>query len=170
MEESQTVANAIYFGIGAVIVIGLWMWITDTPPGHGVPRWESVWRWIMLRYLVTDDDQAAQPDDIMDAIFEPERNDETPENGVDMPKDEGSEKFQFPDGFMALARMIHAGKLTESEALRLGIKAPAGGSTRYKEARRRLTAALNELAPDLYAPLTQAQIDNRHSLELPIKH
>lgn len=169
MEESQTVANAIYFGLGSVLVMAILWWLSDTLPDGSMSRFTWLRGAVMSRYSIrgdqADDDQA----DDDQAESSAERNDETPENSAVMPKDDGNEKFQFPDGFMALARLIEAGKLTESDALRLGIKAPAGGSTRYKEARRRLTEALNELQPSKYMPLSQEQIDNRQHLQLPIK-
>jgi hypothetical protein len=169
MEASQSVADAIYFGLGMAVIIGILWWVTDTAPGATLPRWTQLQRWIMSRYFVigdqADDDQADDKSQLSDVS----RKNETSENSVVMLKDEGSESFLFPDAFMALARLIQASRLTESDALRIGIKAPAGGSTRYKEARRLLTAALQELQPSQYAPLSQEHIDNRRHLDLPIK-
>jgi hypothetical protein len=169
MEESQQVANAIYFGLGAALVIGILWWLGDTSPGYTTSRWRFYRRQIMSRYMRSDDQADYDSQALSDAYAQEERNEEIPESSAMMPKDEGNEKFQFPDAFMALAHLNHVGLLTESDALRIGIKVSPGGSARYKEARRRLTAALNELQPSQYLPLSQEQIDNRHALNLPIK-
>lgn len=169
METSERLAQSIYFGLGAAIVIGILWWLFDTPPGGSMSRYAWMRALVMSRYLSADDQADVDQQADSDAFAEDERNFETYESSIVEPKDEGKQVFQFHDTFVALARLCVAGKLTESDALRIGVDVRPGGSARYKEARWRLTVALhNEQVPH-YPPLTQEQIDNRHALDLPIK-
>ena len=169
METGQRVAQAIYFALACGVIMVAWHWLTESVRPGGPTRWDMVRNTFMSRYFVQADDQADEQEGEKEELSAEERKDESPESSVATPKEEGSEKFRFPDVFAALAGLVKEGKLTESDALRLGIGVAPGGSTRYKEARKRLTAALDALQPDKFPPLTQEQIDNRRDLGLPIQ-
>jgi hypothetical protein len=82
---------------------------------------------------------------------------------------EGNDPFQFPDLFTGLARLVVAEKLGETDALKIAVKAAAGKSPRYVEARTRLHAALERERPPSgpqFPPLSEEQQAAREGLGL----
>lgn len=168
MEIGAQIARAFWFAVVCGIGMLIWHYLTESSSASTQTRWQLLCDAFMSRYTIQADDQADDQADEKNDVSPEERNDETPESSATMPKEEGSARFQFPDTFAALAALVEAGKLTESDALRLGVGVAAGGSARYKHARKLLTEAQTALEPSRFAPLTQKQIDKRQELGLPI--
>jgi hypothetical protein len=101
------------------------------------------------RYITSSNSAGVSPDQETPAekiqyISTEERNGETGEKSIAEPKTTGYDPFQFPDGFLVLARLIEAGKIDQTEGMKIGLKVSPGGSAKYKEARSRLLRAIEE--------------------------
>lgn len=165
MNFDNPISVSIYVAFSVCTALFVAHYMTEVREPDQPTRWQH----IKARYVVPPllaDDLADDLADEKPAISPAKRNDESGESSATMPKAERSGNFQFLDTFAALANLVSAGKLTETDALAFGVQVKAGGSPRYKAARAALTVALAATKPDKYPAMSAEQHAVRERLQL----
>src|SRR6266540_2569281 len=128
-----------------------------------IPRWRA---WVADRYLLSSSTGAPAADELEDdddrAVSPKETNHEpaeTPQRVAEMQ----AESFTFGET-AALARLVAAGKLGLTDAVKIGAGAKSG--EKYQKRSREIKAAVAQLQQK-YRPLTPDQQALREQLDLP---
>lgn len=157
--------EAFWFG---VVVCGAWaisIFLTLPSEEDGITPWER----LRVRYFVTSSQQPEDEAEI-DVANSNATTATTPRNVIAMAQNDSNEllhRNELASKAEALAAIVAAGKVSQTEGIKLVFGVSASGSNpRYQEARQALHIALQRLQPAKYAPLTDEQRELREHLDL----
>ena len=149
MSEAQRTGQAVWVTILVFSLIGLYFYLSQPEYDGGPTRWQR-WR---ARYLMsrTETDHRTEPplhEDNSTATTTPA----TSNNGVATPQLDSNALLRVQA--VALAKMISAGKVGETEGIRIVFGcAPSSSNPKYIAARAVLKAELAKLNGPEYRPL-----------------
>jgi hypothetical protein len=149
--DAERVALTIKVTAGVFALIGAYFYLTQPAYDYGPPRWR---RWLS-RYLMSRAETEARRDPSLQADNSPATTTpQTSNNGIAMPATDSNALLRAKAE--ALAAMVHAGKIGETEGIRLvfGV-APSSSNPRYLAARAALKEELDRLAPPKFRPLDE---------------
>lgn len=176
MPDPDRIAQAFWASVIVFAIIGVYFYLSQPAYDFGPTRWARWWAWLERRYLAGRDRPIAElltsthADDPGDDLSL--QDDDPPatttsqndNNGVAITQNE-SNALLLQAQAATLAAMVKAGKIGETEGIRLvfGV-APSSSNPKYLAARAALKTELAKLSPSPYPQRTPEQEQVRNAL------
>lgn len=161
-DTAQRVAQAIYAGLGLGVALAIFFYLSHRTEDYGPTRWDRWKAW----YLMSRAERRRTADSVVAPPEFPANN--KTQHDPQLIAIEGNERnaLLFAGKADALAAMVYAGKIGETEGIKLvfGV-GPSSTNKTYLTAREMLKARLARLQPT--KPLTPEQAALRTELGLP---
>jgi hypothetical protein len=149
--DVQRVGQAFWASVIVFTLIGVYFYLTQPAYDYGPPRWR---RWL-TRYIMSHDETLRRREQRLHADeTAATTTQQNADNGVATPQNDSNALLRAKAE--ALAAMVKAGKIGETEGIRIvfGV-APSSSNPRYLAARAALKSELERLSPPKYRALDE---------------